>query len=586
MQRAIRLALIIWGLSLNQARAQEDPQKLAAQVQSLLREHCHKCHNGPGSESGYDFDVLKVASLTQKTEEGNPVIKPKNPAKESRLYRIVERGKMPPGKKLAAEELTLLGKWITAGAPDFPRVQQRPFLALRDILQAIDTHLQDAPKEQRPYLRYFTLVNIYNNPKIPDEDLQVYRAALTKAVNSMSWHPRMARLHPVDAWQTTYALDLRHVRWDAHAWRKVLTYYPYGLKYESHKDKKLQALDHRLRQETGADLPYLRADWFITVATQPPLYHDLLRMPHTAQELEHKLDVNIKDNFLSDMLMRSGFKKSNVSNQNRLVERHDAAYGAYWISYDFKPKNAHGDLLQFPLGPRDLFPHGQHPYEREAFTHDGGEIIFNLPNGLQGYLLTDSKGGRLDEPAPDDVVQESSRFLGTARVINGISCMHCHAKGMIPLRDDVREGFAKLGDAQQKVERLYPARSVMNKQIVEDQDRFLRALRKAFASVGVSFEKDADFHKFIEGREPVGKVADIYLTHSLDLAMVAQELDLPAPTKLLEKIGENRLRQLGLGSLMQEGGIITRQDWDTVKARSLMQRAAEELGATSVKVTQ
>lgn len=580
------LIIGITSLATTAAYAQEAPDKLAAKAQAILREHCHKCHNGPGSESGYSFDVLKPATLTQKTDEGGPYVLPKGKPEDARLLRIVKRGKMPPGKKLSEPELALLEKWIVAGVPDFPKTIERPFLPLKDVLQAIDNHLQESPPEQRPYMRYFTLVNVHNNSKIPDEDLNVYRAALTKAVNSMSWHPRMARLHPVDPWQTTYALDLRHARWDARSWREVLKHYPYGLTYDNHKDKKLQTLDKRLRAETDSPLPYVRADWFITVATQPPLYHDLLRLPKTAHELEHKLDVNVRDNFLNDMAMRSGFKKSNVSNQNRLVERHDAPYGAYWISYDFKPKNGKSDLLQLPLGPVNLFPQGKHPYEREAFAHDGGEIIFNLPNGLQGYLLTDDKGDRLDGEAPDDVVQEASRFLGTARVINGISCMHCHAKGMIPLRDDVREGFAKQGPSMQKVERLYSPRSVMNQQIAEDRDRFLRAVRKAYASVGVSFENEADFQKFVDGREPVGKVANVYLTNSLSLSIIAQELDFPDAKQLSQKIGENRLRELGLGSLLLEGGTITRQDWDLVRARSLMQRLAEEFGCSSLKVTQ
>ena len=69
---------------------------------------------------------------------------------------------------------------------------------------------------------------------------------------------------------------------------------------------------------------------------------------------------------------------SGVSGQNRMVERHDAQFGAYWKSYDFKPNNTKSDLAQFPLGP--VFK--DHPFEKLAFEHDGGELIFNLPNGF------------------------------------------------------------------------------------------------------------------------------------------------------------------------------------------------------------
>jgi len=32
----------------------------------------------------------------------------------------------------------------------------------------------------------------------------------------------------------------------------------------------------------------------------------------------------------------------------------------------------------------------------KAALHDGGEIIFNLLNGLQAYFLTDARGNRLN----------------------------------------------------------------------------------------------------------------------------------------------------------------------------------------------
>ena len=36
------------------------------------------------------------------------------------------------------------------------------------------------------------------------------------------------------------------------------------------------------------------------------------------------------------MMLRAGFLKSGVSDHNRLIERHESNYGAYWVSYDFK----------------------------------------------------------------------------------------------------------------------------------------------------------------------------------------------------------------------------------------------------------
>ena len=53
--------------------------------------------------------------------------------------------------------------------------------------------------------------------------------------------------------------------------------------------------------------------------------------------------------------------------------------------------------------------------ETKAFVHDGGEIIWSLPNGLQAYLLTKASGGLLAR-GPAAIVEDSEgRFV--ARVV-------------------------------------------------------------------------------------------------------------------------------------------------------------------------
>jgi len=47
----------------------------------------------------------------------------------------------------------------------------------------------------------------------------------------------------------------------------------------------------------------------------------------------------------------------------------------------------------FPVGPRNAFGDFSIDF---GFLHDGGEIIFNLLNGLQAYFLTDARGNRLN----------------------------------------------------------------------------------------------------------------------------------------------------------------------------------------------
>src|SRR5262249_14865434 len=157
-------------------------------------------------------------------------------------------------------------------------------------------------------------------------------------------------------------------------------------------------------------------------------------------------------------------------NANRLVERHEAAYGAYWKSYDFRSGDGDGNLFLKPLGPLTLFD--RHPYADQAFVHAGGEIIFHLPNGLQGYMLVNGKDERIDE-GPPDVVRDKNETAGRATaIVNGLSCMACHQHGMIrdSVRDEVRDGAGVQGEARDKVRRLYLKREEMDKLLAADEE--------------------------------------------------------------------------------------------------------------------
>ena len=270
---------------------------------------------------------------------------------------------------------------------------------------------------------------------------------------------------------------------------------------------------------------------------------------------------------------RAGFNESGVSRNNRLIERHESAYGAYWKSYDFKISDGRGNLFQFPLGPEF---HGN-PFNDQSFEHAGGEIIFNLPNRLQGYLLVNNKDQRIDE-GPTDIVSDGNKVSGTTAVVNGISCMACHKHGMIRegFRDEVRDGMGVSGTARTKVRRLYVKGADMAALLKDDSDRFLDALDQAigpFLKVGEA--KDRNIRDFTD--EPVAKIARLY-NRDLTLADAAFELGIADPKRLQSAIEDNdRLRQLGLGTLAK-GGLIKREAWASVKDRiSPFQRAAFEL---------
>lgn len=303
-----------------------------------------------------------------------------------------------------------------------------------------------------------------------------------------------------------YGIDLRRLGWNPTTdWEALIRYYPYGLKYDFSRDEDLKQLGKDVAMLSGSDLPYLRADWFVVTATQPTLYHRLLDIPMSLRELEHRLDVDLKGDFLNGNLQRSGYAKSGVSKQNRLLERHTSRNTPYfWISWDFLPRKAKGDLLRFPLGP--VFE--GHPYRKQAFEHDGGEIIWSLPNGLQAYMLVQADGSRIDS-GPVEVVFDRSAVLGTPSILNGISCMYCHREGMISdFRDELRDAETLGGDARMKVLELHPTHEAMQRLVRQDQETFLRAVDKA---IGPFLKIESDSSKSVSDfAEPIGKVAEMY----------------------------------------------------------------------------
>jgi len=441
-------------------------------------------------------------------------------------------------------------------------------------------------------MRFFTLHHLYNNSNVLDEDLPVYRAALSKSLNSLSWRPRIIlpiALDPVlsgrtgELHATVFAIDLRDINWDSGSqWGTLLKRYPYGLGFRSRPDSRLWKLNEELWELTGTQLPIIRADWFVATASRAPLYDQLLGLPKTALELEKKLGVDLAAAFrkpVPERISRAGFSRSSVSSQNRLVERSDASYGAYWKSYDFKPDTGRARLTRFPLGPLNLFPTGQHPWPAQAFEHDGGEIAFSLPNGLQGYMLTDGHGMRIPE-APVDVVSDALRTSGTPIIVNGLSCMACHQRGIIDFQDTVRDGSAVFGDAEYHVKQLYPERSQMKRLINEDQERFLAALEKA---TGPFLHSDSATSEPIDSfPEPVGEVARLHRLVQLDLQTIACELDVADPQELVTSVGGKTLKKLGLDSLLRDG-TISRAEWEAFAGPSLMQLLARELRYTPVR---
>jgi serine/threonine-protein kinase len=446
-----------------------------------------------------------------------------------------------------------------------PRVVRSP----QDILALLRAHLEKLPNGDRRHQRYFTLANLANNPQVTDDDLDLHRAALSKLLNSLSWEGEIHVPQALDVQQTVFAIDLRRLGWDrTDAWTKLTGAYPYGLRYDAEPDEKVRKLAGEVYQLTETQLPAVRADWFIARGSQPPLYHDVLGLPRTADDLEKKLEVDFRDNFLNAKLDRAGVRKSGFNGQNRLLERHAALYGAYWKTYDFETSVGRKDIAKFPLGPA-FFPINDNPFPDHIFQHDGSEMLFNLPNGLQAYFLTDNRGIRMDV-ALLKVARDNDATFGSPLIVNGLSCMNCHKQGIIPIKDSVRKSADLDGGFMLEIEWRFPEPAKLAKIFQKDQARFQKAAAKAMGEFLEPSEKS---------EEPIGFSARRYLVKDVTPVEAGFELGLKDGKLLKEAIEKSpRLRdQLGLRGLA-EGPGVKRAVWDAMpKGPSPFQEVAREL---------
>ena len=520
------ICLLMLFLSHHFAYAQ---QPISQQAFTVFEQHCLDCHGEFGSYS--DVLMIKHKDLIEDRSviPGQPDI--------SELYlRLLgdtnTGSQMPLGQEpLDAEEIATIRRWIEAGAPDWEAIPkpQRRFITTEAMLQTIHTHVTSLTAFDRSFARYFTLTHLYN-AGASDDNLRAYRNALSKLVNSLSWGAEVIKPTPIDREQTIFYIDLRHYEWDIKSdkWYKIEQAYPYGVQ--------LKSLTYAtLCEETNCELPFVRADWFIATASLPPLYHEILDLPKTDRELETRLEVDVAENLKNApgvRVWRAGFNESGVSVNNRIVERHKSRYGAYWKSYDFAGN----------VGTQNIFTH---PLD---FTHDGGEIIFNLPNGLQAYYLSTDKGDRLDE-APINIVSNAGARDPVVR--NGLSCMGCHTEGMKTFEDQVRPVIEQSRNPsydKAQALRLYAEKLEMNNLVREDIARYRRAIEAAGGVFG--------------GSEPIQQLVKQF-EGPLDAAHAAAEVGLETD-EFLQKIRENStLQNAGLLVLGVKNGTVKRDAWES-----------------------
>ncbi|MCP5082147.1 MAG: DUF4384 domain-containing protein [Alphaproteobacteria bacterium] len=492
-----------------------DPPKdpVAKAAFDVLDKHCARCHQagqlGKREKVASNFgNVLKLHELATNSR----FVLPGNPDASELIKRTADpvRADMPYDVRNAeltgedsgfpsptSNEIAALRDWVSSlGQQVAASCKSDDFMSDEQIVQAIANDLNSLQDHRVKGTRYITLTHL-TNTCTPDKNMEVYRQAVVKLLNSLSQNSDVVKLETVDPARSIIRFHLSDLKWTENDWTTILASYPYGIKPDTQMFSFLQTA-------TNTQLPYVRGDWFAFAASRPALYHALLKLPDTFQGLQKQLGLDVEANIKNFLAHRAGFQKSGVSQNNRLIERHTISNGVFWTSYDFAGNRERQSLLAFPMGPTG----------KESFRHDGGETIFSLPNGFHAYYLNTADGKRINK-GPTEIVRDISRK--DFAVTNGISCLGCHDQGIRKAKDDVRKhvmatrSFPKA--TRDAVKALYPDANTMKRMLDEDQGTWAAAMKRA----------GLDPRLKLNDVEMVNALSDLYERQDLTMRTAAVE---------------------------------------------------------------
>ena len=294
------------------------------------------------------------------------------------------------------------------------------FVSFDDLYTRIQQDLSRQDADDRLFLRYISLANRLNQGACPD-DLEFDRLALIKAINSVSTDASIALPQPVGSDGALQRIDLRELGWDepivvdgsafTDKWEAVIAASEFAVEFSGD-----QADDIKLKANTL--VPVLNADALIDVALKDNLYYEMLGIAGSEDELLEQLGIDEEAQEEQKVVIRAGTSQSRLSRQPTVVERlelEDRA-GFYWSRYDLADATAGQSIFSDPLG----------------FQEDAILTIFSLPNGFNAYVIFDGAGVRQTDT---EVVLDP----GEAEMENSVSCNGCHATGLNPISDEVRD---------------------------------------------------------------------------------------------------------------------------------------------------
>lgn len=390
------------------------------------------------------------------------------------------------------------GNGGTAAQACGPQDQDQLFTSINSDLIRLDA-------ADLPFTRYLSLADRAHVVGC-GAALDGERAAVNELVNSVSIDAGLSPLVPVDADRTLYRLDLRDFGWDRpivvsgkrsrDAWEALIAESPYALQYIG-DDADQTSLD------TGTTVPVLFGDAFVAAAARVPLYYALLDIPANADDfLRDDLGIDLG----SGETVRAGFAAAaQGGNAKFLAQRADIEVrsGVAWQISEF------GNLFNDPLGE----------------ANGEREIVFTLPNGLQGHLLADANGR---VKGASDVLLDLAESDFRAQIAT--SFFRSRANG-VELEDQVRD-FANANPRNfsaadlAAIRAAYPGRRALQQILDADRTFFSTALHRLGLDIATAPEPVSQSFANFDADVDLATVAADLLVSTEELQ---QNLDLLDP---------------------------------------------------------
>lgn len=431
----------------------EDPfsTEMGQQVADILQVNCGRCHIGQGASGdfGYLLDMDELLA-SQKIIPGSK--------EDSRIYARMVEGTMPPAAERVKQtptygQIDLVGQFIDELKDLYvdpgTDCDALPFMDTDQQIRLMQADMAKQDDQDKPFTRYLT-ITYASNAGLCGRPLERQRFALFKGINSVSTDTVVHQPVAIDQDELIYRIDIRDYNWDraidlqdndvtdpanvdfADGWEAIIANpatAAYSVEYTGPQADDLKA-------DAGTLVPFLPVNVFIQATEFGDLYYTLIGGKFNIFDFEVEvLGIDTLAEIEEDNLMRAGFENSGVSKQERVLNRFDSNLGpgtSYWLSFDFDGGGGgeiDGEFVQ-NLANESIF---SNPLD---FAFAGGEAIFSLPNGLQGYYVAAANGNRLAQ-APIGVVIDPAQNNGL--VTNGASCHSCHNAGMITFTDTVRQ---------------------------------------------------------------------------------------------------------------------------------------------------